>query len=646
MKTLSLHVLKISRGDSILFKLFRQLFFCTFLLAPVLSLAQEGRTLLQIQAQPNDTGKVTALNTIAIEIGHSDYDSAYVISQQALQVARELSWDEGVGRSLHCLGLFSSDKGENSKALDLYVQALDIWNELEASAAEENKNRIRIHKAKTLCNMGVVYTDLGDYPHALDYYFESLEIAEAIGYTSGAAMCLTNIGVVYTEQGYNDKSLDYYFQSLRLEQQAGNKSGIEISLGNIGSVYHEKGENEKSLEYYRQALAIAEELGDHDGTAIWLGNIGLAYENLKQTDTAFSYYFRALKFATEDGNSLTIATQLRSIGSLYVAVGQFEKGEKFLLDALALNEESEALDLVMEDEQELSELYAQMGKHELALVHYKAYTAAKDSVFSQVSAAQSVRSEMNYEFGKKQAQHVAEQQLSKTVRNFIIAIALLLILTTVLLLRWRNNRKTILLREQHSHQLLIAQEKEKQRISKELHDSIGQNMLFIKNQLIKQNDTALLQSVSDTLEEVRNISKELYPNQLEKYGLVAAIEALAEKVQESSSMFVSHDLSGLSSNIPQEKQINYYRIVQECVSNAIKHSEATAMRITATSANGTIELIVQDNGKGFDTHELAGKAHTSFGMLNIEERVNYLKGKFELQTSPGNGTKFIFTLPV
>jgi signal transduction histidine kinase len=637
-------VLKIPGERLILSVLLARLTFCAFLLLPAFAFPQQALTLPQVQSLPDDTAKVTALNTIANEISNSDYDSAYAISQQALLLARELNWEEGAGRSLHFLGLFCSDKGENRKALDFNLQALDIWRELEASAEEKDKTRLGIYKAKTLCNIGVVYMDLGDYPRALDYYFESLKTSEAIGYAVGTAMCLGNIGIVYTEQGQYDKALDYYFRSLAIKKGA-DSSGVALTLGNIGSVYHEKGEYEKSLPYYRQALDISEVLQDRDGIATWLGDIGLAYENLQQTDTAFSYYFRALEIANEDGNTLTIATQLRAIGSLYVDIGQFEKGEQFLLDALALDQESEALDVVMDDERELSALYARIGKNDLALEHYKAYTAAKDSVYSQERTTQSVRSEMNYEFAKKQAQYDSEQQLSKTIRNFIIAIAVLVILLTVLLLRWRNNRKTLLLREQHSHQLLNAQEKEKQRISKELHDSIGQNMLFIKNQLIKQNDTTLLQSVSDTLEEVRNISKDLYPNQLEKYGLVAAIEALAEKAQESSSMFVSHDLSGFSSNISQEKQINYYRILQECVSNALKHSGATAMRITATSINDALELVVQDNGKGFDTNALAGKAHTSFGMLNIEERVNYLKGKFELQTSPGNGTKFSFTFP-
>ena len=126
---------------------------------------------------------------------------------------------------------------------------------------------------------------------------------------------------------------------------------------------------------------------------------------------------------------------------------------------------------------------------------------------------------------------------------------------------WYNSRKNLRLKEEHSHQLILSQEKERQRISKELHDSIGQNMLFIKNQLIKENHPVLLTSVNETLEEVRNISKDLYPNQLERYGLAAAVDALAEKVKESSSIFVSHDLEGFGKEITADKQINYYCII-------------------------------------------------------------------------------------
>jgi signal transduction histidine kinase len=153
-------------------------------------------------------------------------------------------------------------------------------------------------------------------------------------------------------------------------------------------------------------------------------------------------------------------------------------------------------------------------------------------------------------------------------------------------------------------------------------------------------------SVDETLEEVRNISKNLYPNQLEKYGLVAAVNSLAEKVKESSALFVSHDLDAFNENISSDTQIHIYRIIQECISNTLKHAEATAMRITANTVNGIINLVIQDNGKGIDKSILANKAQRSFGLLNLEERAKLLNGSFELVTAPGKGTKCVFTIPV
>jgi signal transduction histidine kinase len=620
-------------------------FLLCFLFSGLLLSAQQNDSLRIVLAMHDDTGKVTALNDVAYEIGKANSDSAILVSGQALRLAQDLKWQDGIGRSWHFLGLFHSSKGENRKALDYYFNAMDIWERQETEGGEEGRKRVLGHKWKTLGNIGVVYMDMGDYPGALEYFFKALKVCEAIGAKSGEAMWLGNIGVVYTEQGYADKALDYYFRSLKVEQELNNPTGIAITLGNIGSVYHDEGDYEKSLGYFRRARVLADSAGDMDGVAIWDGNIGMAYENLKMPDTALFYYFRALEIAEETGNSTTIATQLRAIGGLYADMGRYDEGEEYLMQALTMDEEAGALNDILEDEKELSELYEKSGRHALALEHYKKYTAAKDSVYSEENAAQSVREEMNYAFEKREAEHEAEQRLARLTRNFIVVLGVMLLVVITFGLRWRNNRKSLRMKEQHSHQLLLAQEKEKQRISKELHDSIGQNMLFIKNQLIKQNNTSLLQSVSDTLEEVRNISKDLYPNQLEKYGLVAAIEALAEKVQEAGGMFVSHDLSGFGRDIPSDKQINYYRIVQECVSNAVKHAEATALRITATAGGGMIELIVQDNGKGFDKQLLDAKAQTSFGMLNIEERVNYLKGKFSLETATGTGTKYVFTLP-
>jgi signal transduction histidine kinase len=231
----------------------------------------------------------------------------------------------------------------------------------------------------------------------------------------------------------------------------------------------------------------------------------------------------------------------------------------------------------------------------------------------------------------------------------LVAALVLLIIVIVLLINHRKNKLEKTLWEQFSAQLIQAQETERQRISKELHDSVGQNILFIKSQIHKHfadSNPSLSQSVDNALEEVRSISKDLYPNQLDQYGLISAIDDLCEKIKESTTIFVSSDVQLPEVNLSKETQINCFRIVQECVNNSIKHAKATAIRITGELAGGNFVLIVQDNGVGFEIERVQAKVHRSFGLLNLQERIRLLKGKFDLESAPGRGTKSIFTIPI
>lgn len=625
--------------------------------APITGNANLNDSLLMLFASPDDSAKVTDLNNLADQLSATNCDSAILVSKQALQLSRKINYEEGIGKSLHNLGLFTSITGDRRLALRYLYEALDIWVRQEAATTGLRKNQVLKNKSRTLAEIGSVYLSFGDFPRALEYLFIALKINEGIGEKKGIESTLCNIGTVYTEQGYPSKALDYYFKSLKVGEELHDKDGMAITLGNIGTVYDEQGNYAKALSFYSRALQLDEECGDQDGVSTWLGNIGMAYQSMDEYEKALEYYFDALEIAKKTGNEPAVAVHLRAIGILYTKMKRYSEAEEYLLQALAIDETSNSMLQMMDDEEALSNLYSATGRHALALDHYKKYATVKDSLYNEENATKSVRTEMNYEFEKKEANQKAEHdkavfaletenRIAKTARNFIIALSFMLLGMIIIGFTWFNNRKNLRVKEKFSQQLILSQEKERQRISKELHDSIGQNMLFIKNQLIKQNDTALLVSVNETLEEVRNISKDLYPNQLERYGLAAAVDALAEKVKETTSIFVSHDLEAFGKEISSDKQINYFRIIQECITNTIKHSEATALRITASVADGMIELIVQDNGKGFDKLILAKKAQHSFGMLNIEERVNYLQGRFEVQTSPGNGTKYTFNLPV
>lgn len=630
--------------------------FISFLIGPAAAGSTIDSLKRAITAAKNNTEKVTSLNDLAWEMSDRDPDTAIIISTQALHLAEKEKSEIGIAKTYHQLGTFHWLKGSYLISLDHYSKALAIWDRLERSVPASDRRSIIYNKGITLGNIGLVYMEQGNYAKALDHYFRSLKIAEKLDDKESIAIKLSNIGIVYLEQGDHGKALEYYLKALELDKEMGNKTQIGMTLGNIGIVYKEQEEYDKALDYFFKALDAAENDEDLDGIATWLGSIGDIYYKQGEKNKALDHYFKALKTAEEMGNRSLVAHQLSNIGLFYKDEKKYREAEEYLLRALALDDSTGSLYQVMNNEEHLSELYSTTGKHALALEHYKRYAAVRDSIFSEESTKRSVQAEMNYEFEKKQAVQKAEHEkevialeaenrIQKNTRNYIILIGLMLLVTVTLGLVYFTNRRRLRMKEQHSHQLILSQEKERQRISKELHDSIGQNILFIKNQLVKKNDTSLMTSVDETLEEVRNISKDLYPNQLEKYGLAAAIDGLAEKVNSSSGIFMSHDLEGLDKALPPDKQINYYRIIQECVSNTMKHADATALRITASAAAGGTCLVVQDNGKGFDRSILSKKAQRSFGLLNLEERVKYLRGKFELETAPGKGTKYIFHIP-
>ncbi|MCW3070743.1 MAG: hypothetical protein JWO44_633 [Bacteroidetes bacterium] len=570
-----------------------------------------------------------------------------------------------ISAEYYMLGDRSKEQAYSKKMMDLAILMLrrpDISAGLKTYL---------LHKeAAGYGDIGTYYSDVGDYPQSLEYYFKALKIDESIGNKVGILRHYGNISNTYSNLGESPKAIDYAFKTLaiaKLLHSADDEATVYITLG---STYNAMDNNYLALKYYAMALQIFGELKDTVSVAMTLGNTGDVYRilgdsklhtapdvrSIPEYAISAAYYKKALALFEYTSDIRSKSIHLSNLGLLYINMKRFGEAEKLLRQALQLAKDIDYPDGIQETDKNLSILYSASGDTEQAFEYYKNYIAARDSLFNEENTKQNVKAEMNYEFEKKEAAQKAEHEkevialeaenrIQKNSRNFIMLLGVMLLLLVASGFVYFNNRKALQLRQMYSQQLLLSQEKERQRVSKELHDSIGQNILFIKNQMIKNNDLRLMPAVDEALEEVRSISKDLYPNQLEKYGLVAAVDALAEKIKESSDIFVSYDLDVVDKELPPDKQINYYRIIQECVTNALKHADASALRISASKSNGMLELVVQDNGKGFDKGILSEKAQRSFGLLNLEERVKYLKGKLVVETSPGKGTKYIFSIP-
>jgi signal transduction histidine kinase len=240
---------------------------------------------------------------------------------------------------------------------------------------------------------------------------------------------------------------------------------------------------------------------------------------------------------------------------------------------------------------------------------------------------------------------------------FRILFTLFLILFGVYFYRKRilNLESEKKAQEIFSERLLNSQEAERERIASELHDSFGQNLLIIKNRALlglksndikntKQQFNEISSSASSALDEVRQISYNLHPYQLKRLGLTKAIKSIITNVDGIHNVRFEIEDVNIDSLFSKDNEINVYRVVQECINNIIKHSEASEASIHISRSNEIIAINISDNGKGFNTHET--KNRSGFGIQNIERRLQLLKGKVEIKSELAKGTKVKIIIPV
>jgi signal transduction histidine kinase len=204
-----------------------------------------------------------------------------------------------------------------------------------------------------------------------------------------------------------------------------------------------------------------------------------------------------------------------------------------------------------------------------------------------------------------------------------------------------------------SARLVEAQEEERRSISRELHDQVGQSlgMLLVDAGRLgamlppempgAQERVDKIKGVAEqTLQTVRDMALLLRPSMLDDLGLIAALEWQGREVSRRSEAEVQVDAEGVSEHLPDEHKTVIYRVVQEALNNAARHSSAKNIRVKVREDDGRIAVEVADDGSGFDPSRTRG-----LGLLGMEERVKRLGGTFAVDSKPGGGTTIRFELP-
>jgi two-component system, NarL family, sensor kinase len=366
------------------------------------------------------------------------------------------------------------------------------------------------------------------------------------------------------------------------------------------------------------------------------------------------------------GDSFAIALTWSDLGTSMNAKGDYVKAVKYLTESNRMAEKLHYPELQANNYNELADAATKQMDYKKALEYFQKRTSLRDSIFSTEKTKQIEELNTKYQTVKKE--QIIEQQQNRLIKQNFLFLGLAGLALMIGLLAWSQYKRyklrketqlqTEIMKQQElaTKAVIEAEEEERQRIARDLHDGVGQmmsvakmNLSAFESEIIFSNEEQklsfekIIHLVDDSCKEVRHVSHNMMPHALLKSNLASAVRDFIDKI-DKKTLEIHFYSEGLDERLNSNTENVLYRVIQECVNNVIKHAGATELDISVIRDKDGISATIEDNGKGFDTSDK--EKFEGIGLKNILTRVEYLKGTVEFDSSPGRGTAIGLHVPL
>ncbi len=515
-------------------------------------------------------------------------------------------------------------------------------------------------------HIGVASYFKGNYNVAAANFYESIAILEKSKNKKKLAPVYNDLAKLYRKTRDLDKALANYNKADVIYRQLKDTAGIAMILNESGVVYEYRDEYAAAINRYTESMTLAEKTGDSLSVSYSLSNIAGVYAIEKKYDLAEKNLLRALNIRRILKDSFAIALTYSDLGVAMNGKGDYSKAIIYLTESNRIAETLKYPELQSSNFNELSSVSQKQGDYQKAFQYFMKRSSLRDSLYSLEKTKQIEELNTKYESAKKEQQISEQKNKLKFQNSMFVGIGGLIILLVLLAqsyykksrLKQETVFKTALLVQQGQavKAVMEAEENERERIAKDLHDGVGQMMSAAKMNLSafesesifesekqKQEFGRIIQLVDDSCKEVRTVSHIMMPNALLKNNLSAAVKDFVNKLS-NKNLSVQVYTEGLEERVDANIETVLYRVIQECVNNAIKHAGATTLDISLIKDKDGISGTIEDNGKGFDTTDKS--KYDGIGLKNIITRIEYLKGTVDFDSSLGKGTLIALHVPL
>ncbi|GMN11711.1 hypothetical protein MTsPCn9_28940 [Croceitalea sp. MTPC9] len=534
----------------------------------------------------------------------------------------------------------------------------------------------QLYKVKAYFLLGKGKFLNGLFDESLKTYLEALELTKELKITDETDIIKLGLGEVYLQKGDLTNASSIFTKLLANTID----NGIYVKANfYLGVIAFDKDDLPLAKEHYNEAQSKLEEESSkiNQWIQLYLGRLAAKED---KNNIAFGIYESIMGIALENSYFDVYTEAVLEYGKICAKLEQYQIAEMVLATAYTNAIQWNRLELQKKIINSLRLTYQAKGDFENAYNLMTQYNSVSNQIIRQQNSKVIKEIEIKYQTLEKENQiyELKEEQLSKqneierqkTIKKAFLYgfLALLIPIVALLFVYYQklqtqsmlnnqqeelNSQKIAALLNAQELELirtsLDAQQEERHRIAKQLHDSIGGNLAGIKLQLAnlkgsKKFQKEVINQVNETYEMVREISHDLVPKKFNQEAFVHIIENYIFQLQKNTEIeitFSAHPKEQIN-DLSEKLRVEIYQILQELFTNTIKHANATTIEVHLNIHDTVLQLIFEDNGKGFEVKNL----RKGIGLQNIENRLNTLNGKLLLDSALKRGTVININIPL
>ena len=649
----------------------------------------------QLTTTTSTKQKAAILNELSFQLRYKDAKQSKAYAIEALDIALRNNHPLEEASSLVRLGILAKNTDKYEEARDYYERAFQI----------RKRQGLKDECASIANNIAILHKNEGNYQAAVDQLLEGLKIADkakmkakiqntlaevyllnnefskaileiensittrdSLGLYYIAAKSRITLGSIFFQlQNYTQAKMQYS-ASLQIMKKQQDKQAIAICLNNLGSISKELGATDEAVDYFEEALKLQSWLTGNNTASIKM-NLGIINLHKKRFNVSEDYLTESKEYYQQIIDNDELALVIYNLGQLYMEQLNYQKSLQLFQEGLPIALKVEKPKLILQYYYALSHLFDLINQSDSGHYYSRLANTTRDSLYREIIDAKN--SKFNIEQIKNKHQLEQKELQNKVLRKqfwniIIVIISIALGIAGVVFYRsiikesQRQQSIDNLIHDQENeliYERLRVQELERKRIAQDLHDSVGGMLSTVKlsisqienkidklelkteNQFLKTKDL-----IDKTVDEVRRVSYNLKSITLEKLGLAAAISTLLDKINSLNSIRVDYQAHGLDQRLMAEIELDIFRIIQELVSNVLKHAKASKLTVNINQFDDVINIMIEDDGIGIKPHHLQEK--TGMGLKNIHARIKKLNGSIKFDQKVQRGTLVNIDIPI